>query len=607
MAISQDTIDRIRQAVDIVDVIDSYVPLKRAGTYYKALSPFNKEKTPSFFVSPDKQSFKCYSSGHGGDVFKFLMLYENLDFPSSIRRLAERAGIEIREERGGENQEVRQHRDRLLTLHSEVMSRWRHLLLHEPKAEGARHYMTTREIPLAWVEEFDLGYAMPGWDDILVWGRRKGYSDDLLVEAGLAIRNEKGRVYDRFRDRLVFAIHNDIGQIIGFSARALGADAKEAKYINSPETPLFTKSKVLFGFNRAKRPILDQKEVILCEGQIDVLRCQATGIGHVVAPLGTSFTEDHARMIKRHAKSIVLCLDADKAGQRAASRAADILLSMQDQTKLFLSADLGIRVIKLPQGHDPDSLIREQGVEAMQAMIANPMEYIDFLVDQHDDISDERGVGGKEEKVKVVSEFLVKIPNKVRQQELMRRAALRLDISYEALESQIKSERPQRRRREEAETPNSQPIAEKVEADRKIREILTILTVDSTLIPEIQRHLDWTWFEGKAGVSLLKRVIDLHNDELWVETAELFTHLNPGEQNLIAGLAGESLKELEREALYQALNNLCRKAREEFVLEKLRQVNLMLRQEDLSGSEQNELLAKQAKLLKLKKTLTENM
>jgi len=158
MAISQDTIERIRDTVDIVDVIDSYVPLKRSGANYKALSPFNKEKTPSFFVNPDKQMFKCFSSGNGGDVFKFVMLYENLDFPAAVRKLAERAGIEIAEDQGGEDSKVREKKNRLLTLHSLVIARWRDFLLHEAAAEGAREYMRSRDIPLSWVEEFDLGY-----------------------------------------------------------------------------------------------------------------------------------------------------------------------------------------------------------------------------------------------------------------------------------------------------------------------------------------------------------------------------------------------------------------------------------------------------------------
>lgn len=604
MAISQETIERIRDSVDIVDVIDSYVPLKRSGANYKALSPFNKEKTPSFFVNPDKQLFKCFSSGNGGDVFKFVMLYENLDFPSSVRKLAERAGIEITEDQGGEDVRIRERKNRLYTLHHLVMARWRQFLLHESAAEGAREYMRSRDIPLSWVEEFDLGYAMPAWDDILRWGQSQGYKESELLESGLILRNERGKVYDRFRDRLVFSIQNDNGQIIGFSARALDPEVKGAKYINSPETPIFTKSKVLFGFHRAKRPILDEDEVVLCEGQIDVLRCHATGIRNVIAPLGTAFTEQHAKLMARHTKNVVLCLDADSAGQKAASRAADVILNLDDTAGHLMGADLGIRVVRLPQGHDPDSLIREQGVEAMRQLLAEPMEYIDFLVDRTGAGSGDHSPAAKRKQAAAVAEFLARIPNAVLKEQLILRAALRMKISREALEQEIASQKIRRRRSVAPQEQSEQP-AEKLHLHVLVREVLLLVLADSTLIPELQKNLTWEWLDTIPGASFLERILELYNNDLWYGLPELYPQLDSLEQKEVDSLGVQRMQEVERDRLLEALERLCRKIHAHHITEKLQQVNQHLREEGLSSEKQRELLASQAELLNLKKTLTD--
>ncbi|MEM1157304.1 MAG: DNA primase [Verrucomicrobiota bacterium] len=604
MAISQDTIERIRDTVDIVDVIDSYVPLKRSGANYKALSPFNKEKTPSFFVNPDKQMFKCFSSGNGGDVFKFVMLYENLDFPAAVRKLAERAGIEITEDQGGEDSRVREQKNRLLTLHSLVMVRWRDFLLHESAAQGARDYMRSRDIPLAWVEEFDLGYALPGWDDVLKWGQSKGYDETELLDSGLILRNERGKVYDRFRDRLVFSIQNDNGQIIGFSARALDPEVKGAKYINSPETPIFTKSKVLFGFHRAKRPILDEDEVIMCEGQIDVLRCHATGIRNVVAPLGTAFTDQHAKLIGRHTKNVVLCLDADAAGQKAASRAADVILNLEDATGKLMGADLGIRVIRLPQGHDPDTLIREQGVEAMKRLIAEPMEYIDFLVDQTGAEDGNSSPAAKRKQAAAVAEFLSRIPNAVLKEQLIMRAAMRMEVSTEALEQEIARQKTTRRR-PSADIEHMDEAIEKMNLHVLVKEIMLLILADSTLIPEVQKNLTWEWIEMLPGAVFLDKVLNLYNNDLWHDLTELYPQLNSREQQEMDQLEVAGMQQVDRESLVNAVEVLCRKVYAQYVMEKLHQVNQQLREPGLSSQKQQQLLASQAELLRLKNTLTD--
>jgi DNA primase len=362
--IPPEIVEQVRHASDIVDVIGGYVPLKKAGAKYKALSPFNKEKTPSFFVDPGKQMFKCFSSGHGGDVFKFLELMENMSFPEAVRRLAQRAGIAIPES-GPHDPQARSRREELLALHAAVAAWWQKLLHSDPAAEPARAYLKSRDFPSSLAEEFGLGFAPDGWDTTLKWAQKAGHGLEALETARLVVTSEAGKRYDFFRGRLMIPIHDESGQVVAFSGRLLDPEAKAQKYVNSPETPIFTKSKILFGLNKTKRPIIEAESAILCEGQIDLMRCWQKGVKNVVAPQGTAFTEQHARTLKRLAKEAVICFDADRAGQNAAQRSIDVLLAEGVQ----------VRIARIPEGEDPDSLLRKQPVAAFEKILHEAKDY----------------------------------------------------------------------------------------------------------------------------------------------------------------------------------------------------------------------------------------
>jgi len=294
--IPPEIVEQVRHATDIVDVIGSYVPLKKSGAKFKALSPFNKEKTPSFYVDPARQIFKCFSSGHGGDVFKFLMVLENLTFPEAVRRLAQRAGIVIPES-GPQDPEARGKREELHALYAAVAVWWHKLLRSDPAAEPARQYLKSRDFPDSLADEFGLGYAPDSFDATMKWARKAGYSPEALETGKLVGTSERGTTYDFFRGRLMIPIHNDSGEVVAFSGRLLDPEAKAQKYVNSPETPIFVKSRILFGLNKTKRPIIEAGSAILCEGQIDLMRCWQHGIRNVVAPQGTAFTDPHARIL----------------------------------------------------------------------------------------------------------------------------------------------------------------------------------------------------------------------------------------------------------------------------------------------------------------------
>jgi DNA primase len=373
------TIEQIAAANDIVEVIGSYFPLKRAGANFKALCPFHQEKTPSFIVSPQRQTFHCFGCGVGGSVFRFVMDYEHVDFPSAVRKLAARVGIPVVEEQGPSDAEDRQQETRriLLQLHGET-ARWFHEnLIKKEFAEPARKYLKERGITAEIAKRWQLGYAPDEWDAFGAWARGRGYHPQILISSGLVKTKEDAeeapgqRSYDRFRGRIMFPICNDIGEVIAFSGRVLIEKEGAAKYLNSPETPLFRKGSVLFGLDKTKRALIEANCAIVCEGQLDLISLFEAGMTNVVAPQGTAFTESQARVLKRFVNEVVLCFDADTAGKKAAERSLDALLQN----------DLIVRVAEMPSGDDPDGLIRREGKEKFEQRIAAARDFFDYWIE----------------------------------------------------------------------------------------------------------------------------------------------------------------------------------------------------------------------------------
>src|SRR3712207_3241381 len=378
-SIPTQTIEQVAAANDIVEVIGSYFPLKRAGASYKALCPFHQEKTPSFNVSPQRQSFHCFGCGAGGSVFRFLMDYEHLDFPSAVKKLADRAGIPVIEERSFSGEDERQHEARrtLLRLHAEAADWFHENLLKREWAAPAREYLKKRGIDRQIAGNWQIGYAPDSWDAFLNWATGQGYKRRDVLQSGLVKpRDEEqpneSEVYDRFRGRVMFPICNDVGEVIAFSGRVLSSESETAKYLNSPETPLFRKGSVLFGLHKSKRALIDARSAIVCEGQLDLITLFEAGIGNVVAPQGTAFTEQQARILKRFVEEVVLCFDADAAGQKAAERSLEALLQN----------DLIVRIAEMPAGEDPDSIVRGRGKGELEQRISGAREFFDYWIER---------------------------------------------------------------------------------------------------------------------------------------------------------------------------------------------------------------------------------
>ncbi len=369
--ISRETTEQILAATDIVEVIGSYIQVKRAGPSYKALCPFHNEKTPSFNINPVRQFFHCFGCGKSGDAITFVREYENLTFSDAVKKLGSRAGIAVIEEVTDPKEDrARRKRGKLLDLHREV-AEYLHKMLFSREATHAREYMKSRGFGKEMAIRWAVGWMPEQPRMFLDWARGKGLAGRDLVDAGILVQREQGGVYVRFRDRLMFPIRNDHGDVIGFSGRQIREDPNSGKYINSPATPLFDKSRVLFALERARSAMLKEGAALICEGQLDVICCHEQGIGHAVATLGTALTTQHARLLRRYAKSAILCYDADKAGYAATEKAF----------RELAQENIPVRVVRMPGGEDPDSFMRKNGPDAFRQILAEAVDFFDFHID----------------------------------------------------------------------------------------------------------------------------------------------------------------------------------------------------------------------------------
>jgi len=437
--IPSETIEQVAAANDIVEVIGSYFPLKRAGANFKALCPFHQEKTPSFHVSPQRQTFHCFGCGVGGSVFRFVMEYEHVDFPSAVRKMAARVGLPIVEERAS-GEEDRQHESRrtLLKLHAEAADWFQENLLKKDFAEPARSYLKNRGIDRQVAKDWQLGFAPENWDAFLKWAVGRGYSRTQLLQSGLVKpRDEEhpgGDIYDRFRGRIMFPICNDVGEVIAFSGRLLESDPKAAKYVNSPETPLFQKGRVLFGLHKTKRALIEANCAIVCEGQLDLISLFEGGIKNVVAPQGTAFTDHQARILKRFVDEVVLCFDADQAGQKAAQHSLDSLLQH----------DLVVRIVDLPAGEDPDSLIRGKGKEEFEKRVASARDFFDHWIEREAATVDLSSLGAKMQLARRLAETAGQVRDPLMRGQVLNKMSARLSVPASEFEKLVPQQRRER-------------------------------------------------------------------------------------------------------------------------------------------------------------------
>jgi len=416
-------IEEIKSRLDIVEVISGYLRLTRAGRNFKALCPFHNEKSPSFMVNPERQIWHCFGCGEGGDIFTFVMKMDGLEFKEALKLLADRAGVKLK----NFNPKESGQKARVMEI-TKISTRFFQECLKVKGGKKAKEYFASRGLENETIENFKLGYAPNSWNLLSDFLKKKGFKDKEIFLSGMSVKKDRGGYYDRFRHRLIFPIANLSGEIIGFSARAMpGADEKSAKYINTPETPIYNKSSVLFGLDKAKLAIRKKDKCILVEGNMDVIMSHQAGVENVVAASGTALTSEQLRVIKRYTDNLALAFDMDKAGQAAAKRGIE----------LALQEELDVSVIAIPEGKDPADTVKNNPKEWIEAA-EKSQPVMDFYFDQAFSKFNPQDVRGKKEIAKEMLNVIGKISNKIEQAHYLQILARRLEIDEDILRDTLR-------------------------------------------------------------------------------------------------------------------------------------------------------------------------
>jgi DNA primase len=425
--------DRVKQQADIVRVVGEYVRLKKSGQNFSGLCPFHSEKTPSFAVHPVKQIYHCFGCGVGGDVFKFVMEMEKISFPEAIRVVAEKCGIAVprARERTPEERQENQQRTSLVEMHREAAAFFAQTLNGTPEGRAAKAYLLDRGLDSEAVARFGIGFA-PSGGEALLRAMKQKYPEKVLEVSGLFSRDQSGRLYDRFRRRVMFPIANESGKIVAFGGRALGDDLP--KYLNSPETPIYSKSNVLYHLDRAKEALRQRDFAVLVEGYMDAIAVALAGISNVVASCGTSLTEPQVKLLTRFTRRIIVNYDPDTAGQAATERSLTLLLEQ----------GVEVRVLALPGGKDPDSFIRAEGAAAYTKLLNEAPPYVDYLISRARQM-DLTSAEGKLRAVNFLMPYVQRVPDRILRSEWATRIAQQLRIEEPVLRESMRKAANERR------------------------------------------------------------------------------------------------------------------------------------------------------------------
>jgi len=444
-----DAVAEIRERIDIVDLIQVYVPsLKRTGRSFKGLCPFHQEKTPSFVVFPDSQNFHCFGCGKGGDLFSFYMLVENTEFRDALRELATRAGVTL-DVGAPPTPELDAHRNRLVEINELAATFFGHVLARSTHGEQGRRIVEERQVSPEMVERFGLGFAPESWETLLNFLVSRGVKGEEAFEAGLVQERDAGGHYDRFRNRLMFPIRDRDGQTVGFGGRAIG-DAVP-KYLNSPQTPIFDKSSLVYGLDLARDAIRTAEEVVVVEGYMDVIAAHQFGFQNVVASMGTALTESQVALIKRGGKRIVLALDADAAGQMAMIRGLETMREALASDETPVPDAMGIirferklkteiAVVQLPEGKDPDDLIRKSP-ELWKQTVETALPFVEFTINTLTEGVDLDDARAKSAVVQQLAPLLQQIPDRIVQGHYITRVARKLALEERLVLSEVRRRR----------------------------------------------------------------------------------------------------------------------------------------------------------------------
>jgi DNA primase len=503
--ISQNTILDVKRACDIYDVVSHYLPLKRAGSGHKALCPFHEEKTPSFNVNPQRQIFKCFGCGEGGGVIDFVMKIEKVEFHDAVKILAERAGIQIRYQSGGSAERMRDQTRELLrwaaTFYQERLSRCE-------EGHPARRFLDSKRITEETSRAFQLGYAPDSWDGLIGAARRQGFPDKAIEESGMVVRTDEGRQYDRFRNRLMIPVFDASNRIVTFGGRALASDQK-AKYINGPETPLFQKSRILYGLHLLKS---SSEPITVVEGYFDVIGPHQNGVRGLVATLGTALTREHLSVLRRYSTNVGLLFDSDEAGRRASDRAWGMLLGH------VMDATVDLRICTLPPGKDPDEISGDE----LRGILDVRREVVDIAVEALSRKHDPTSSAGR---VAIIDELMAALRSvertseeaTYRRDQILARIADRFDTSLAELKRRVAALRISR----ETADPGVRRAVRRGPEESLVRELLGVLLDAPELVREVRGELNPEVLPLRAARPLLKKMFELVDEEQPFEASDL--------------------------------------------------------------------------------------
>ena len=588
--IPDELIDRIREGADIVSVISEHLSLKKTGQNYTGLCPFHSEKTPSFIVSPTKQIFHCFGCGAGGNVFHFLMKYENLTFPQAVRSLSERAGIKIPEV-NKRDEKIEDAKEPLYKANELAMEFFSRNLAEAKEGEKARQYLEKRGIERKAIQEFNIGYSLPQWDASYRHLRQKGIETAALEKAGLIIRKDSGDgFYDRFRDRLIFPIFDLKKRVIGFGGRVL--DSSLPKYINSPESPIYIKGENLYCLEKARQEIGKRGYLLIVEGYLDAIMTYQKGIKNVSATLGTALTPGHLRLIKRFTSNIVLAFDPDSAGKKAAIRSAS----------LFIENGMKAKVASLSEGTDPDTFLREKGVDAFVDKLKNSEKLLDFVIIE---TKGKEALNAIDEKIRVVDEVLPlisRLPNKIERNAYIRRLAEELQLDekdiFAELENraQKKGYKPEDKKQSlKTGTAHSGIQRRMGHSGAKAEEMLIHLMLnDESIAKRVKDHLSPDDFKEP----LLKRLTGIIYNV--IESGKEFNTVFKTEDADMASLfSALSMRELDYDDREQSFYDCVQKIKGAGIKERMKNLQEKLRTAEKNGDkDSSRRILEEIKLLK---------
>lgn len=473
---SDDVIRRVRDSADIVELVSGYVALKKTGKNHVGLCPFHAEKTPSFSVNPDKQIFHCFGCGVGGDAFKFLELQEGLSFPEAVKQLANRAGITLPEDDAfRKDKKAEDERAALFTIIAEAADYYRKEL-DGPAGAAARAYVAKRGVSEAVIRDFMLGYSRSEWDGLLRHLKQKGFTPALMEKAGLVVKRSEGEgYYDRFRGRIIFPIRDLSGKTIAFGGRVM--DASLPKYLNSPETPLYSKSNVLYCLDAAKEAGRKLGYFIIVEGYLDALACHQFGAKNAVATLGTALTDGHLRLMRRFAKNLVLIFDPDPAGVKAALRGFD----------LFAGSGMKVNVVSLPEGDDPDTFLNKNGYEAFAACLKQSTKFMDFVLRQVVQSTPSDSIDEKVAKAGEMLALIAKLASGIERDYYVKKTAEALGLDEAVLRQEMPHEGDRRQPAPDAGRAARPQRSRKPKAEETL---LHLMLKSEALVKDLRRQLE---------------------------------------------------------------------------------------------------------------------